>query len=611
MATITWTLSDWAANLRYEGLSGEAIEAAKRFLYDSIGCALGGYRHEDCELLLAHLEEMSGRPDCTLIGSGWRSNAVNAALYNALATRAMDYNDIYWRADPCHPSDIIPAATSICDWKCLSGRELIVGVVLAYEMEMRYCEAADPGIREKGWHHATLTAFVSPMVAARMLGLGPGQMQNAIGIAASHSCTLGAVTAGKLTMMKNTVDPLATAAGVQAALLAERGYSGPEHVVDGKEGLVQCFGPHWHLAKLTDGLGDGFKIGDCGMKAFPTEALTHSPLTATLQIVRDHDVRPEDVAEITVETIARAADILSDPAKYRPATRETADHSMPYCLAVAIADREVTPRQFTTERINDPALHSLMDAIKAVASDEFEALFPESQPSRVTITTKNGNTYSARVDVPKGDYRDPMTVDDIGVKFDSLASEAFSSQECRWIRDAVMSLEDVENVGDFMRLLVPEPERRLAEGAQRRKAEEADQATRSAVDAAVRAAVAKERAARRAPAARPAKKVVRKPLKKKAKVKAKAKRKAKVKAKRKIKKKVKAKAKKKKAARKAPPRKAAKAKKKVARRAKKTAKKARKKTAKRSMGRKPKAKKKKTVKKRTASTRRQTRKKRR
>ncbi|MHC4610120.1 MAG: hypothetical protein ACYS7M_07210, partial [Planctomycetota bacterium] len=182
---------------------------------------------------------------------------------------------------------------------------------------------------------------------------------------------------------------------------------------------------------------------------------------------------------------------------------------MPYCLAVAIADREVTPRQFTTERINDPALHSLMDAIKAVASDEFEALFPESQPSRVTITTKNGNTYSARVDVPKGDYRDPMTVDDIGVKFDSLASEAFSSQECRWIRDAVMSLEDVENVGDFMRLLVPEQQRRQAQEAQRRKAEEADQATRSAVDVAVRAAVAKERAARRTPAAKPAKKVVR------------------------------------------------------------------------------------------------------
>ncbi|MCH7812712.1 MAG: MmgE/PrpD family protein, partial [Planctomycetes bacterium] len=154
MATITATLSQWAANLKYEDLSAEAIEAAKRFLYDSIGCALGGFHQEDCALLLDYLRQMGGRPDCTLIGTGLRSNAVNAALYNALAIRAMDFNDIYWKADPCHPSDIIPAATSICDWKNLSGKELIVGIVLGHEMEMRFCEAGDPGIREKGWHHA-------------------------------------------------------------------------------------------------------------------------------------------------------------------------------------------------------------------------------------------------------------------------------------------------------------------------------------------------------------------------------------------------------------------------------------------------------------------------
>ncbi|NOX58062.1 MAG: MmgE/PrpD family protein [Planctomycetes bacterium] len=455
MATITATLANWAANLKYEDINTESVDAAKRFLYDSVGCALGGYRQEDCVMLGEHLSEMGGNEQCTFFGTGHRNNVVNAALFNALAIRAMDYNDIYWKSDPCHPSDIIPAALSVCEWKGLGGKELIVGIIIAYEMEMRLCEAGDPGIREKGWHHATLTAFASPLVAGRMLGLSADQIQHAIGISASHSCTLGAVTAGKLTKMKNTVDPMATQAGVQAALLAQKGYSGPEHIIDGKEGLVHCYGPEWHLDRLTDGLdGKRYKIVDCGMKAYPIEALTHSPLTALMEIVKEHHIKQEDVQEIIVETIARAADILSDPAKYRPTSKETADHSMPYCLAVAVADGMVTPQQFENERICDPKLHPLMDTIKAVGNDEFEALFPDKQPSRVTLKTKSGQEYSARVDVPKGDYRDPMSVDEIKVKFDALGAGAFSQAQCDAMKDAVMDIENMSDVGELMKLTV-------------------------------------------------------------------------------------------------------------------------------------------------------------
>ncbi len=454
MRTITQTLAEWSSQLRYEHLTPDAVDAAKRFLYDSIGCGLGGYQQEDCKMVLAYITEMGGTDQCTCIGVGHRTSAVHAAFFNALAIRAMDYNDIYWKADPCHPSDIIPAATSICEWRGLSGRELIVGIVLGHEMEMRYCEAGEPGIREKGWHHATLTAFVSPMVAARMLGLDADKTQHAIGICASHCCTLGAVTAGKLTMMKNTVDPMATRAGVEAALLADLGYSGPGHVVDGKEGLAHCFGPQWHLNRLTDGLGMSFKISECGMKFYPIEALSHSPTTATLNLVHKHDIRAQDVQEIKVETIARAADILSDPAKYRPTSKETADHSLPYCLAVAVADRQVTPQQFKQERIIDPALHPLMDAVKAVGNDEFETLFPAQQPSRVTITLKDGRSFAERVDVPKGDYRDPGSMEDIEVKFNALAADRYTRLRCDKIRDTVMALDDLDDVGQLMTLLV-------------------------------------------------------------------------------------------------------------------------------------------------------------
>jgi len=248
--TITARISRWAAALRYEQISQEAVHEAKRYLLDSLGCALGGFLQHDVKIALGVLGEHGGKGPATVIGTGAKTDPITASLLNALMVRVMDYNDIYWQQDPSHPSDIIPAAMACGERRGKDGRELIVGIVLGHEFEMRLCEAAFPGIRERGWHHATLTAFVSPIVAARLLDLDAERMQHAIGISGSRMATLGAVTAGKLTMMKNTVDPLATQSGVLAALLAEQGYSGPEHVIDGKEGLVRCLGPEWKLGVL-------------------------------------------------------------------------------------------------------------------------------------------------------------------------------------------------------------------------------------------------------------------------------------------------------------------------------------------------------------------------
>ncbi|NIU60503.1 MAG: MmgE/PrpD family protein, partial [Gammaproteobacteria bacterium] len=234
--TITADISRWAANLEFDQIGQQAVHEAKRYLLDSLGCAFGGYRQEDVLHALEVLDEVAGSGPATILGSGKKTDVVSASLANALMVRVMDYNDIYWQQDPSHPSDIIPAAMACGERQGSSGGDLIVGIVLGHEFEMRLCEAAFPGIRERGWHHATLTAFVSPMVAGRMLRLPWEKIQHAIGISASHHCTLGAVTAGKLTMMKNTVDPMATQSGVMAALLAEKGYTGPEHVIDGKEG---------------------------------------------------------------------------------------------------------------------------------------------------------------------------------------------------------------------------------------------------------------------------------------------------------------------------------------------------------------------------------------
>jgi len=451
--TVTAKMARWAAQLKFADLSKDAIYQAKRFLLDSLGCALGGYQQHDVKIALEVLDEIAGPGPATVMGTGKKVDPVSASLANALMIRCMDYNDIYWKQDPSHPSDIFPAAIACCERARSDGRELIVGLVLGHEFEMRFCEAAFPGIRERGWHHATLTAFVSPIVAGRALHLDWQKIQHAVGISASRHATLGAVTAGKLTMMKNTVDPMATQSGVLAALLAEKGYTGPEHVVDGKEGLTHCFGPEWKLNLLTDGLGDSWRITQCGMKAFPTEALTHTPISAVLDLVTEHDLKPAGVVKIRIQSLARAADILSDPSKYDPHTKETADHSLPYVIAAALVDRQVTPLQFTPEKIMDPEIRAQLRKVEVLADPEIEKVFPALQRVIVTIQRKDGREFTRQLDYPKGDPRNPLSDKEVEEKFAALAEGVLSRNAQNKVKDAVWNLEKSNSASDLMKLL--------------------------------------------------------------------------------------------------------------------------------------------------------------
>src|SRR5256885_6571634 len=473
---LSHTIAEWACALKYEDLSAEAIQAAKLFWFDSIGCALGGSQQDDAKILLKHYRAMSansadssggeggGKGRATAFVSGLKTNPVDAAFLNGHMIRAMDYNDIYWKADPCHPSDLIAAPLALCESEGSSGQDLILTTIIAYEVEMRFCEIGRPGVREYGWHHATLSSFAAPVAAGRVLNLTVDQMVSAVGISAARTFCPGAVTAGKLTNMKNTVDPWAGRMGAESALLARDGFSGPEHIIDGKEGLFAVF--HHVQYKGQPATFDGealvkdlpnskdshYRILDCGMKSFPIEALSHAPLTAMMKTVKENNIKAGDVKEIKVEVIARAADILGDPHKYRPDSKETADHSLPYCMAVGLVDGMVTPLQFKEERVRDQSLIPIMDKVKVVANEEFEALFPKFQPSRVTITTNDGKSHSTRVDVPKGDPRDPMTEDEIAVKFTALGGDVIGQDQCEKLQSFIMSIETAKNLGELFEL---------------------------------------------------------------------------------------------------------------------------------------------------------------
>jgi 2-methylcitrate dehydratase len=452
--SISRQMAEFTLNLQFKEVPPEAIKEAKRFLLDSMGCALAAVPNEDMQAMYRFMEKLGGTPEATVIGNGSRTNAPNAALMNCLLTRAIDYNDIYWEQDPNHPSDIIGAALAAAEANIKNGQDALVAIIIAYELALRWCHAAEPGVREVGWHHASLTQFVSPLVAGRMYDLDVNQMVAAVGISGSSHFTLGGVVAGHLTNMKNTANPLASQAGVYAAMMAKEGYTGPVEVVEGKEGLIEVLNNvKWHPDEVTKGLGKDFIITQCGYKAFPTEALTHQPISAALKVCSDHDITAEDVAEILVETTTRGADILSDPSKYKPDTKETADHSLPYVIAAAVADGNVLPDSFTDEKLKDPRIWDLLGKIKVVADPEIDAIFPGVKRARVSITTTSGGKYQAQVDHAKGSPQNPMSDKEIEAKFLANSGKVIDSKRQQEIVDQTWAFDEVNDLKGYMQLL--------------------------------------------------------------------------------------------------------------------------------------------------------------
>jgi len=249
------------------------------------------------------------------------------------------------------------------------------------------------------------------------------------------------------------VDPMATQSGMLAALLAEKGYTGPEHVIDGKEGLVHCFGPEWRQNILTEGLGESWRITLCGMKFFPTEALTHAPISAVLDLVKKNDLHPDQVAKVQIRSLARAADILSDPSKYDPHTKETADHSLPYVIAAALVDRQVTPAQFEMAKIMDPKIREQLKKVEVVADPEIERVFPALQRVVVMIRTTDGKEFTEQLDYPKGDPRNPLTDQEIEEKFSALADGVLSVKAQAKLKDAIWNLDKVDSITKLMALM--------------------------------------------------------------------------------------------------------------------------------------------------------------
>jgi 2-methylcitrate dehydratase len=452
--TLAERLAAYAAELQFADLSPEVVREVKRRVMDALGCAYGAWHAEPPTIARRVASAISAGDGATLLGTHHRTSPDWAAFANGCLVRYLDFNDTYLSREPAHPSDNIPAALAVAEAFHRSGRELIAAVALAYEVQCRLCDAAS--LRARGWDHVTYGAFSTALAAARLAGLSKPQTVQAVGIAGVASAALRQARVGELSHWKGCAFAHAARQGVFAVLLAREGMTGPAPIFEGEMGFqklvsgpFELAGP-WDRAHVGGDASPPAMILQTAIKFWPAEYHGQSAIEAALRL-RSGIGDWREIDSILVESHDAAVDIIgSGPAQWRPATRETADHSLPYLVAVALADGQVTAAQFAPARLADPELGALVQRIRVVRNPELSAAYPGAVGNIVSLRMRNGATHRQRIDYPHGSARHPLSDAEVRAKFTALAEPLLGGARCRAILDRLSGLESVADVADLL-----------------------------------------------------------------------------------------------------------------------------------------------------------------
>jgi len=428
--TLAEQLAGLSVGLKFEDLPAPVVHEVKRRIIDSIACALGAWNAEPCGIAREAASTFSAKRGATLLGTRHQAPPDWAAFANGCLVRYLDYNDTYLSKEPAHPSDNIPAALAVAEASNANGRELITAIALAYEVQCRLCDAAS--LRARGWDHVTYGVFSTALAATRLMGLDAERTRHALGIAGVASAALRQSRVGELSHWKGCAFANAARHGVFAAQLASAGMTGPAPIFEGEKGFEKLVSGPLHDLKLpTPGSGlckDDFMILKTHIKFWPAEYHSQSAIEAALKL-RTQMNSPEEIESVLVESHDAAVDIIgSEPEKWRPSSRETADHSLPYIVAATLADGEVTAKQFAPERFTDPKLLALVKRVTVERHPELSARYPEAVGNIVTLRLSNCRVFSERVDYPRGHARNPLTDAEVEAKFHNLASAVLSRE---------------------------------------------------------------------------------------------------------------------------------------------------------------------------------------
>ena len=448
MDRTTEMLSAYTCGLTYEDLGPDVVEQVKRTLVDTMGCAIGGFDSEPAAIARSLADGIQGAMPSRILGTADHTLPDLAAFANGVAVRYLDCNDSYFSPGGGHPSDMIPAVLAVADPLRCNGQSVITAIALAYEV---FCRLSDEVVAsDLGWDQGIFSAVGAVCGAARIMGLEQEQTGNAISLAISPHLPLAVTRTGELSMWKGCATASASRSAVFAAQLAAKGMTGPGEPFEGRRGLwEQATGgpvkvPDFPLGDAR-GYNDLFRITRTIYKSYPSQIHTQNPIGLALQLRNKLSVN--DIQSIHIETYKVAASTASsEPEKWDPKTRETADHSIPWLVASAFLNGAVGPGSFTGDHIANPALRDIMSRMTLVEEQEFTDRYPGEYNCRITVTARNGDSHSTHAPWPKGHGSNPMSDTEVEAKFRSFARSSLSSSRCDQALEVLWRLDELSNL---------------------------------------------------------------------------------------------------------------------------------------------------------------------
>src|SRR5262249_33157312 len=379
-----------------------------------------------------------GESSASVWGTASRTTLEMAAFANGVMVRLLDISDTYMGVSRGHPSDMTSGLVAVAEAVGADGKSLIAAIVLAYDVYCSFCEAVD--INSRGWDQPLYNALGCLLAAGRLLGLTRSELGNAVSLALVPNLGLAQARRGELSSWKGCAGPNASRNAVFAALLAREGFTGPPAAFEGDGGLWQATGvrAEWPLP------ADRHLISETHIKGLPVCYHGQSSVWAAIELRERVD--PRKIAAIEIDTYEAAVMMMgADASRWAPTTHETADHSLPYCVSVALLDGEVTGESFADARLRDPVVSELMRKVKVREEKRLSELYPEGAPGRVTIRTSSGETHTKEYLYPRGHAKNPMSEAHVERKFHDQAARRLSKGQRGAVLAAIANLEHSDN----------------------------------------------------------------------------------------------------------------------------------------------------------------------
>jgi 2-methylcitrate dehydratase len=444
-------ISKFAVNLQYSDLGKDTIHQVKRRVLDSFATALGSYRSVPATIVRKVAAYGECKKGATIIGEKKTARADMAAFANSAMIRYLDYNDTYLSLEPAHPSDNIGATLAAAEVRNASGKDLILGTVIAYEIQCRLCEAAS--LRAKGWDHVTYGPFSAAAGAGKIYGLTETQMTNALGLAGVCNNAMRQTRVGEISMWKACAFANSSRGAILAVELASEDFTGPPEIFEGKMGFInEISGPMKDLV-FSPGSGQPFMLDKTYIKYYNAEYHAQSAIGAALAVRKDigPDNIPGNVEEIVIDTHKVSYEIIgSEPEKWKPKAKETADHSLPYITACALMDGKITTSSFKPERFTDPVLLELTSKVKVVEDKAYSDRYPDGMGNRVTVKLKDGTVKTAEELYPKGHPNNAMTDKEVEEKFHILAGPVMDEKARKKLIKKCWKLDELDDIGKLV-----------------------------------------------------------------------------------------------------------------------------------------------------------------